>query len=281
MDNLPAPKGAIDYSNPTMLDTIASTVAVGATAAEFKMFIAFCQSTGLNPFKKEIWFIKPKGQVQMMTGVAGFHAIANGHPQYDGIETGFVGKDGEYLPMTYPKDDYIGAWAKVYRKDRRIPHEGVAMKDEYAKSFGNWTTMPRVMIVKCAESVALRKAFPQQLNGLYTEEEFQEAELAQAHPLDAIQPKATPVSKLPVAKGETQRQAETRLLMAAGDSWVYGSGLIEVEGAERKSLWARLVKDHGAITDDEGNIHTGSETALIGYALIGKPGRNESNGEAA
>ena len=46
------------------------------------------------------------------------------------------------------------------------------MLAEYDKKFGVWKQMRRVMILKCAESIALRAAFPQQLNGLYTQEDM-------------------------------------------------------------------------------------------------------------
>jgi len=163
----------VNYEDKKVLATIRDTVAIGATDSEFGMFVGFCKATGLNPFKKEIWFIKANGRVQMMTGINGFHAIANSHSEYDGIESGLVGKGGEYLSATYPGNDFIGAWARVHRKDRKLPIEGVAMLSEYDKGHGNWKTMRRVMINKCAESVALRKGFPQQLGGLYTEEEYQ------------------------------------------------------------------------------------------------------------
>ena len=173
----------IKYDDKKTIEILKATVAVGTTDAEFAMFVGFCQSTGLNPFKREIWCIKSEGytnragkwiegKVQIMTGIAGFRLIANTTPAYDGIEIGLVGKGGEYLPATYPGKDFIGAWAKCYRKDRRMPTEGIAMIAEYAKDFGNWRTMPRVMIMKCAESNALRQSFPQQLNGLYTPEEM-------------------------------------------------------------------------------------------------------------
>lgn len=166
----------INYSDKLMIETLKQTVAQNTTDAEFKIFCEFCKSTKLNPFKKEVWcIVTGEGKyrrMQLMTGINGFHAIANSHPQYDGMEIGLIGKSGEYLPMTYPNNDYIGAWAKVYRKDRRIPVEGVAMLSEYDKKHGNWITMKRVMINKCSESVGLRKAFPQELNGLYTQEEM-------------------------------------------------------------------------------------------------------------
>jgi hypothetical protein len=131
-----------------------------------------------------------QGKAQIMVGINGFHAIANSHQLYDGLEVGMIGKGGEYLPLTYPTNDYIGAWCKVYRKDRRIPVEGVAFMAEYgkgkvdAKYDSVWKSMPRVMIQKCAESVALRKAFPQELNGVYSDAEM---------PLEYSQPTATVV----------------------------------------------------------------------------------------
>lgn len=163
----------VNYEDKKVLATIRDTVAKDLNDSEFAMAVQFCKATGLNPFKREIWLLKVNGRVQMMTGIVGFHAIANSNKEYDGIESGLVGKGGEYLSATYPGNDFIGAWARVHRKDRKLPIEGVAMLSEYDKKHGNWGTMKRVMINKCAESVALRKAFPQQLGGLYTEEEYQ------------------------------------------------------------------------------------------------------------
>lgn len=162
----------INLNDEKTLATLKQTVAKGATNEEFAMFVNFCKGTGLNPFKKEIWFIKTSRGVQLMTGINGFFSIANNHPQFDGYETGLVAPDGSYVSQSYPKSDYIGSWCKVYRKDRRVPTEAVTMLAEYDKKQSIWISMKRIMIQKCAESVALRKAFPQELNGLYTQEEM-------------------------------------------------------------------------------------------------------------
>ena len=162
----------IDYSNAQTLATLRDTVARGATPAELSMFIEFAKATGLNPFKKEIWFIKDHtGRLQMMTGINGFWSLANSFSEFDGAEVGLIDREGNWV-KSVPTDDFIGAWCRVYRKDRRIPMEGEALLSDYRKPFGLWKSAPRIMIKKVAESIALRKAFPQQLNGLYTSEEM-------------------------------------------------------------------------------------------------------------
>lgn len=166
MSNLPANATmALDYSRAETIETIRQTVAVNATPAELAMFLEFCKSTGLNPFKKEIWFIKPQsGRLQMMTGINGFYTIANKHPQYDGMEE-----------PTYETDDkgqLLSVTVKVWRKDRRFPSVGCAHMAEYKQGTPIWREKPRTMLLKVAESIALRKAFPQELNGLYTAEEM-------------------------------------------------------------------------------------------------------------
>lgn len=153
----------INYTDKTIIDTLKNTVAQGLSDPEFKLFTEFCKSTGLNPFKKEIWAIKAGGRLQLMTGINGYWTIANSHPQFDGTE-----QDIEVDEAGIP----IKAICKVYRKDRRFPSVGIALMKEYKKGTPIWANMPSVMLMKCAESVALRKAFPQELNGLYTEEEM-------------------------------------------------------------------------------------------------------------
>lgn len=169
MNNLPI---KIDYTDISVIDTLRNTVALNATPSELALFVEYCKSTGLNPFKKEIWFIKDHtGRLQMMTGINGFWSLANSFSEFDGAEVGLIDKEGNWV-KSVPTDDFIGAWCRVYRKDRRIPMEGEALLSDYRKPFGLWKTAPRIMIKKVAESIALRKAFPQQLNGLYTQEEM-------------------------------------------------------------------------------------------------------------
>lgn len=205
----------IDYSDSKTLALLKNTVAQGATDAEFALFLEYCKSTKLNPFKKEVWFIKGKdGRIQMMTGINGFYAIANDHPQFDGLEVDVLPAEGKP----------IKAVARCYRKDRSRPMVAEAYFQEYGKTYGNWTTMPRVMISKCAESMVLRKSFPQELNGLYTTEEMPEEFQGRTE-----QPK---------------RQAkEYRYNLSATKKFI--------EPGQESAIKARLKKDYGATFDKE------------------------------
>lgn len=198
-------KELINYEDKDTIATLVNTVAKGATPEEFKLFVEMCKATGLNPFKKEIWFIKANNQVQMMTGINGFYTIANSHPQFDGIETEIV-QEGKTI---------IKAVARVYRKDRRIPMTAEAYMDEYGKSYGTWKSMPRVMLSKCAESMALRKAFPQELNGLYTQEEMPGTYSQQPQP-DLI---AEQKKQEAEAQAEQERRAKAFQLQQKRTAW--------------------------------------------------------------
>ncbi len=183
---------SLDFNDPAVLNVMRATIAADATDPEFAMFLAFCKSTGLNPFKKEIWFIKTKAKnfwskrdgkqvdvpakVQMMAGINGFFSIANEHPQYDGM------KEPEYEIDADGR--LLSCRVEVYRKDRRFPSVGVARWEEFFPGVnengkpGIWETKPHHMLAKVAKSIALREAFPQQLGGLYIEEEMEATKLA-------------------------------------------------------------------------------------------------------
>lgn len=187
------------------INLIKNTVAKGATDAELQLFIEFCKSTNLNPIKKEIWFIKTNNGPQIMTGIAGFLSIANAHPQYDGMEVSIEEQDGKLISAT----------AKVYRKDRKYPSVATVYLSEYFRpsKYGNglWEKMPRMMLQKVAKSVALREAFSQELNGIYTVEEMpleysqQEAEKPQEVEAIIEEPEIKPLHKYEISKFDKEK----------------------------------------------------------------------------
>jgi phage recombination protein Bet len=205
---------ALDWGDSQVIATLRHTVAQGLNDAEFLLFAEHCKGTGLNPFKKEVWAIKAGGRLQVMTGINGFLAIANAHPQFDGME---IEVDCDEAPTK--------ATCKVYRKDRKFPAVGVALLKEYGKETPIWRQMPRVMLTKVAKSIAIREAFPQELNGLYTEEEmptqYAAPKVVEMQPAPTLAEVATDSQEAPVlydlsTLAEDKMPAATKLLLAAG-----------------------------------------------------------------
>jgi phage recombination protein Bet len=178
--------------NPERIELIKRTVAQGATNDELALFIEQCKRTGLDPVTRQIYFIKDqKGRVQIQTSIDGFRLVAERSGAYEGqTAPQWCGEDGVWrevwLSKTPPAACKIGVWKRGFREALYA----VAIFEEYAqrKYSGElshmWAKMPALMISKVAESLALRKAFANDLSGLYTQEE-----MAQAEPLEE-KPKA-------------------------------------------------------------------------------------------
>lgn len=177
------------YSNEQR-ELVRNTVAQGATDVELDYFLAYTTSKGFDPFSKEVWFIKTKtytkkdgtkveAKVQIMTGIDGFFRKANENPNYDGCEHLY----GPLVEIKIPNKPSILApeWVEsvVYRKDRKLPERRRAYWREFAQDlvsyYGNltlWAQKPSLMLEKCADALALRKAFPQELGDLRVPEEM-------------------------------------------------------------------------------------------------------------
>lgn len=161
-----------------------------ATNSPADVAILFHQAkrTGLDPFKREIYMITRQGKPTIQTGIDGFYAIARRAAAADGVtfgipETYWCGDDGVWRDVWLPSQPPAAAKVVVTRGDARFTT--VALTREYMAPGPMWKKMPARMIAKCAEALAIRKAFPDVTSGLYTSEE-----MAQAGPGDQPQPQA-------------------------------------------------------------------------------------------
>jgi len=163
---------------------IKNTVAKGSTDDELKLFLYVAKKTGLDPLAKQIHFVKRSGQMTIQTAIDGYRAIAERTGQLAGIDDPIYETESE-LPSK--------ATVTVYRivKGQRVPFTASARWDEYAPQ-GNqafmWKKMPYLMLGKCAESLALRKAFPNNLSGIYTNEEMEQADHSVVIDIPKIEP---------------------------------------------------------------------------------------------
>ncbi len=147
------------------------------TDTEIMEFIALCRYNGLNPFLGEAYIIKFGDKpAQKVTTKEAYYRRAETHPEYDGVESGIIVQRGEEVidvtgAFLSPLDTLLGAWAKVYRKDRNRPSIARINLEEYDKKQSIWLEKKNTMIEKVAKVQAMREAFPSVLNGLYVEEE--------------------------------------------------------------------------------------------------------------
>jgi phage recombination protein Bet len=149
---------------------IKSQIAPKATTDELKLFLYQARRTGLDPLARQIYCLPIGGKMSIQTSIDGFRVVAERSGDYAGQdEPDFIEKDGKL----------DCAKVRVYRwkgGQRYLAAVGVAYMAEYRQSSPMWTKMPHTMLSKCAEALALRKAYPQDLSGIYTGDEMAQAE---------------------------------------------------------------------------------------------------------
>ncbi len=155
----------------SQIEVISRTIAPGLTKDELEIFLHNCVRTGLCPFSKQIYAIKRGGKMCIQTGIDGFRVIAERSGKYaPGKDTEFIYNDKGFLQgakVYVKKMTTDGTWHDI---------SAIALMQEYNANQGLWKKMAHVMIEKCAESRALRRAFPSDLSGLYTKDEMSQAE---------------------------------------------------------------------------------------------------------
>lgn len=145
-------------------------------------FMMLCRSRGLNPFEGDCFLQGYDGkngpEFSLITAHQAFLKRSELHPEFDGMESGVIVKDADGKVVdregdfTLEDDTLIGAWATVHFKTRKFPLKERLRLSTFNKGYGRWEIDAAGMIVKCAQSSALRTAFPTQLGGMYLRDEI-------------------------------------------------------------------------------------------------------------
>ena len=178
-----APASPFDFTDEQRA-LIRDTFANGCSDGEFAVLMEVARARRLNPLLKQIHFVQrwdsEKHRMVWATqaSIDGLRAIAERTGLYQGQdEPEFVENEDGTIKLCR---------VRVWRRDWPRPSVGVAYWAEYVQTTRDkqtgktrptamWARMPHVMLAKVAESIALRKAFPEDMGGLYSTDEMAQA----------------------------------------------------------------------------------------------------------
>ena len=186
--------------NREQVELLKNTICKGATDDELKLFLEVCKAKRMDPFGKQIYAIKRwdpqtgKDVMSFQVGIDGFRAKADETGLYEGQgTTQWCGPDGKWVDVWLSSDPPKAARVPIYRRGFREPISAVALYSEYVQTVSQskgggpnsmWRKSPANQLAKCSEALGFRKAFPEQLGGLYTNDEMGQAD----NPRDESEP---------------------------------------------------------------------------------------------
>jgi phage recombination protein Bet len=223
---------------PEQAQLISTTIAPGCSNDELRLFAYACQRTGLDPFSRQIYAIRRAGKMTIQAGIDGLRSIAERTGQLDGSISEWCGDDGVWTDVWLGNKPPAAAKTTIWRKGAGHPFTGVARFQDYNAGQGLWSKMGATMIAKCSEALALRKAFPADLSGVYSTDEMDQA--------------VEPVT------------VTTAPALPAGDDKVFTAGKAAIAKATTMEALAKVTERMEA---RKGDLSTEQQESLLALAL--------------
>ncbi len=167
-------------NNREQVELLKNTYAKGATDIEFRMLIAVGNRVNADPFKREIYLIPfwdrnaRKMSKTPVVGIDWYRKQAGKSKNYAGQGEAEFGEKIQSNGIEHPD------WAVVPIYNRNFEHpirvkvfwDEIVKLDKQGNALSSWRTMPRTMLAKCSEAQGIRRAFPEEVGGVYTEDEM-------------------------------------------------------------------------------------------------------------
>lgn len=194
---------------PAQVATLRQIGVENASREDLAVFFHVSRRTGLDPFARQIYMVGRWSQqgtkFTIQTGIDGYRLIARRAVDRTRETLGYsdtlwCGEDGKWTDVWLSKQPPAAAKVTVLRNGE--PYPAVALFSEYAQTKRDgsltqmWADKGALMIAKCAEALALRKAFPQDLSGIYTAEEMAQADNERPEPPAPQSGKASSADRL-------------------------------------------------------------------------------------
>jgi phage recombination protein Bet len=221
---------------PEQTQLISTTIAPGCSNDELRLFAYACQRTGLDPFSRQIYAIKRGGKLTIQVSIDGLRSIAERTGQLDGSMSYWCGDDGVWTDVWLSNKPPAAAKTVIHRKGCAHSFSATARFADFNAGQGLWSKMPSVMIAKCSEAQALRRAFPADLSGVYSTDEMDQA--------------VEPVTVTSVAP--------------AGDDKVFTAGKAAIAKATNMEALAKVTERMEA---RKGDLSTEQQEILLALAL--------------
>lgn len=172
-----------------------------APAGVIEAFLIQSRRTGLDPAARQIYAVEMGGKWNVLISIDGFRLIADRTGKYRGKQpTMWCGEDGVWKDVWLSSEPPAAAKVTILRSDFDEPVVAVATYAGYCprdkksgelKPSGQWQFNASNQLAKCAEMLALRQAYPNELSGLYGTEEMDQAAPA---PVERPAPVQEPVA---------------------------------------------------------------------------------------